>query len=166
MKINSSFRRIIAIDPGFDRLGVAILDKEGQKETLIFSDCIISSRAESLSERIFFIGEQIEKIIKKHKPSEFAIEKLFFTTNQKTVMTVAEVRGVCLYMAKKYKLSVFEYSPPEIKVAITGYGRASKDDVSMMVFKIIKMDNEKKFLDDEIDAIAIGLTHSAIVKRI
>lgn len=164
MIINNKPVRILAIDPGFDRLGVAILDKIKSKEELIYSTCIITSKKESFENRLLFIGNSVEEIIRKYLPNHLAIEKLFFTTNQTTAMNVAEVRGVCLFFAKKMGLSIFEYSPPQIKVAVTGYGRSGKDDIANMVYKIIKISNKEKLLDDEIDAIAIGLTHSASVK--
>lgn len=153
--------RIIGIDPGFDRLGVSILDKEGQKETLIHSTCIITSRKDSFEKRLLVIGESLEKVLKTYKPNELAIETLFFTNNQKTIITVAEVRGICIYLSHKYNARVYEYSPPQIKLAITGYGKATKEDIAIMVPKILKQPLLINTLDDEIDAIAIALTHSA-----
>ena len=164
MIINNKPVRILAIDPGFDRMGVAILDKIKGKETLVYSTCITTSKKESFESRLFFAGNTLEEIIIKYSPNHLAIEKLFFTANQRTAMNVAEVRGVCLFFAKKYKLSIFEYTPPQIKIAVTGYGKSNKSDISNMVYKIIKIPNKEKLLDDEIDAIAIGLTHSASVK--
>lgn len=153
--------RILGIDPGFDRLGVAILDKEGQKEKLIFSTCITSSRKDSFEDRLLQIGQEFEKIITMYHPHELAIETLFFTKNQKTIITVAEVRGVIIYLANKHGVSLFEYSPPQIKSAIAGHGGASKEDIALMVPKILKQPLLIESLDDEIDAIAIALTHSA-----
>ena len=153
--------RILGIDPGFDRLGVCILDKHEDKEELVFSACIVTSRKDSFEQRLSFIGKDLETIIKKHKPTELAIETIFFTTNQKTIITVAEVRGVCIYLSFIHGLSVHEYSPPQIKVAITGYGRATKEDIATMVPKIIGKQANIGLLDDEMDSIAIALTHSA-----
>lgn len=153
--------RILGVDPGFDRLGVCILDKVSGKETLIFSTCIHTSRKDSFEKRLHSLGQALEKIIKKYTPDELAIETLFFTTNQKTVIAVAEVRGVCLYLAYSYKLTVHEYSPPQVKVAVTGYGKASKEDLATMVPKIIGKQGTSGLIDDEMDAIAIALTHSA-----
>lgn len=161
--------RIMGIDPGFDRLGVCIVDKEGNKETLVHSECITTSKEKSFEERLALLGKSLEHIITSYKPHEVAIETIFITKNQKTVIQVAEVRGVCIYLSKLHTVSLFEYSPPQIKTAITGYGRASKEDVALMVPKIIKMKNlgeNKKLLDDEVDAIAIALTHSAHRKMI
>jgi crossover junction endodeoxyribonuclease RuvC len=157
----SSSVRIIGIDPGFDRLGICILDKEGSKETLIFSTCVTTSKKESFEKRLVAIGVTLEEIILKYKPDELAIETLFFTNNQKTIITVAEVRGICIYLAHKHGAALFEYSPPQIKLAIAGHGKASKEDIAIMVPKILKQPLLINTLDDEIDAIAIALTHSA-----
>lgn len=153
--------RILGIDPGFDRLGVCILDKEGSKEKLVFSTCIVTNKKESFERRLIALGDELEKIILLYKPDELAIETLFFTTNQKTIITVAEVRGICIYLAYKNKAALFEYSPPQIKLAIAGHGKATKEDIAIMVPKILKLPPLIKKLDDEIDAIAIALTHSA-----
>jgi crossover junction endodeoxyribonuclease RuvC len=153
--------RIIGIDPGFDRLGICILDKYPNKEELIHSQCITTSKKETFEVRLAEIGEELTKILKKYKPDELAIETLFFTTNQKTIITVAEVRGICIYLSHINDVKISEYSPPQIKLAVTGYGKATKDDIALMVPKILKIDLKKTILDDEIDAIAIALTHSA-----
>jgi len=153
--------RILGIDPGFDRLGICILDKETTKEKLVRSLCIETNKKTSFEERISHIGSELEKLLEKYKPKELAIETIFFTKNQKTVIHVAEVRGICLYLCHKHGLSIHEYSPPQIKVAVTGYGRAVKSDIAAMVPKILGIPMSSKLLDDEIDAIAIALTHSA-----
>ncbi len=157
--------RIIGIDPGFDRLGIAIIDKEGTQETLVYSTCIITTRTNSFEERLLHIGKELTSILKKYQPHDIAIETLFFTKNQKTVITVAEVRGLCIYLAHIHQAKLHEYSPPQIKLAITGNGRASKEDVALMVERILKQKIVSKTLDDEIDAIAIALTHSANKKN-
>lgn len=153
--------RILGIDPGFDRLGICILDKEKNKETLIYSSCIMTSKKDSFEKRLGDIGTALEKIFKKYKPNELAIETIFFTKNQKTVINVAEVRGVCLYLSHIHKLSIHEYSPPEIKLSVAGAGNATKTDIAHMVPKILKKQIKADLLDDELDAIAIALCHSA-----
>jgi len=155
---------ILGIDPGFDRFGVSVLKKENNKESLIFSDCLITNKKESFDTRLFQIGNDLEKIIKKYKPNHLSIEKLFLSSNKTTAMRVSEIRGICIYLAKKYNIDIFEYSPPEIKLAITGYGKASKEDISHMVALILKLDKKDKKIDDEYDAIAIALTHSGTLK--
>ncbi len=150
--------KILAIDPGFERVGIAVIERKTKgKDSIAYSACFKTSAKIPFHERLTAIGAEIEKVIKKHKPVALAIEKLYFTTNQKTVMGVAEARGVIIYSASRRGLQIFEYTPPQIKVAVTGYGKADKNMVMGMIPKLIKMDN-KSTSDDELDAIAIGLT--------
>ena len=157
--------KILGIDPGFERLGVAVLEsnKGNKKEQVLFSECFKTSPKLEFSERLFLIGEEVKKIIKKYKPEVLSIETLFLTTNQKTVMQVAEVRGVIIYECIKAKMKIFEASPPQIKIATTGYGKANKEQVMKMVKVLVDIDNTKKS-DDELDSIAIALTASACLK--
>jgi crossover junction endodeoxyribonuclease RuvC len=155
--------RILGIDPGFERLGIAILEKTGNKEQLLFSECFKTSSKLGFSERLEFIGEEIRKILKRYKPEILAIETLFLNTNQKTAMRVAEARGVVLYECRKAGLKTFEASPPQIKTAVTGYGRASKEQIIKMVRILIKL-AKAKTSDDELDAIAVALTALAWMK--
>ena len=147
---------ILGIDPGFERMGCAILEKSPGGEKLIYSDCLVSSRGDAHEKRLLVLAEGLKKIIKKFKPDAMAIEKLFFTANQKTALKVAEARGVALLLAAENNLKVFEFTPLEVKMAMTGYGRAEKDQVRKMAQVMLKMSESKK-LDDEIDAIAIAL---------
>lgn len=153
---------LLSIDPGFERLGLAIIEKEGRgKETLIYSECFKTSAKLPHYERLRLIGNKIKDVIEEYKPTELATEKLFFNSNQKTVIPVAEARGVILFIAGTHNLPVFEYSPPEIKVAVTGHGRSDKQQIMEMVPRLISL-NKPIASDDEFDAIAIGLTHYAI----
>ncbi len=157
--------KIISIDPGYERLGVAILEKEkNQKEKLLFSECFKTSSKLPHHERLALIGNRIKEVIKKWKPEALATEKLFFSTNQKTALLVAEARGVILYTGSSLGLKVFEYAPIEVKTAITGYGRSEKRQMIDMVKKLIVVDKATNS-DDEFDAIAIGLTHFAIYRQ-
>ncbi|MDD3940053.1 MAG: crossover junction endodeoxyribonuclease RuvC [Candidatus Pacebacteria bacterium] len=159
-------KRILGIDPGYDRLGLAILEKKSNTEyEVIYSDCLESDRKKEISERIFIFGKELKKIIEKYKPSELAIEKLFFTNNQKTVMGVSEARGAIIFLAQVLGLKIFEYTPLQIKIAMTGYGKADKNQVYFMLQKILKIKvNKAKKLDDEYDAIAVAYTHGISVK--
>ena len=151
--------RIIAIDPGFERLGIAIIERatRGSKEELIFSECFKTSLKLPIPERLHLVGGEVRKIISEYKPQVLAIETIFLTSNQKTVIAVAEARGIIIYEAARAGLPVFEYSPLQIKQAITGYGRAGKDAVSKMIKTLMPVSREIKS-DDAIDAIAVGLT--------
>ena len=156
--------KILAIDPGFERIGIAVIEKTLKaKHLLIYSNCFKTSSKIPFHARLTLIGNEVEKVIKKYKPEALAIEKLYFTTNQKTVMGVSEARGVIIYSCSKNGLSIFEYTPPQIKVAVTGYGKASKDMVMSMVPKLIDIKKDINS-DDELDAIAIGITALACEK--
>ncbi|MFA6533157.1 MAG: crossover junction endodeoxyribonuclease RuvC [Patescibacteria group bacterium] len=151
--------KILGIDPGYERLGIAVLEKNknDKREKVIFSECFKTSAKLEFSERLNLIGEEVKKIIKKYKPEVLAIETLFLNTNQKTVMRVAEARGVVIYEAAQAGLEIFEASPPQIKIATTGYGKSDKAQIIKMVKILVKIDNSKTS-DDELDAIAIALT--------
>ncbi|MEK7128314.1 MAG: crossover junction endodeoxyribonuclease RuvC [Patescibacteria group bacterium] len=149
--------RILGIDPGFERLGIAVLEKNTGKECVIFSECFKTSAKLEFPERLKLIGDEVRKIIEKYKPEVLAIETLFLNTNQKTVMRVAEARGVVIYEATQAGLKIFEASPPQIKMATTGYGRSDKTQINKMVKMLVDLDKNKTS-DDELDAIAIALT--------
>lgn len=169
--------RVLAIDPGYEKIGIAVLEKtdgkpayapQGRgygevKETLLFSECFKTSRKLLPHERLFALGKEIEKVIKKYKPEVLAIEKLYFADNQKTAMLVSEARGVIIYEASRASLTVREFTPLQAKVAVTGYGRGTKDQMKFMVEKLISVEKEIKE-DDECDAIALGLTYFAMEK--
>lgn len=153
---------LLSIDPGFERLGLAIIEKEGRnKETLLYSECFKTPAKLPHHERLQLIGNKIKDVIEEYKPTELATEKLFFTSNQKTVIPVAEARGVILYIASLYTIDVSEYSPPQIKVAVTGHGHSDKKQIMSMVPRLITLIKPIRS-DDEFDAIAIGLTHCAM----
>ncbi|MFA5792033.1 MAG: crossover junction endodeoxyribonuclease RuvC [Candidatus Paceibacterota bacterium] len=163
--------RILGIDPGYERLGIAVLapvshERRGGKNynhEVIFSECFKTSAKLRFEERLKLIGEEVRKIIKKYKVEVLAIETLFLNTNHKTVMHVAEARGVVIYEAVCAGMEVFEASPPQIKIATTGYGRANKDQIMKMVRVLVDI-NKNKTSDDELDAIAIALTAFAHLK--
>ncbi len=153
---------ILGIDPGFERLGIAVIekDKTKRKEVVLFSECFKTSSRLEFPDRLVLIGEEVQKIIKKFKPHVLAIETLFLTNNQKTVMHVAEARGVVIYEAKNAGLEIFETSPPQIKMSIAGHGKADKKQIMKMEWRLGDIDSSVKY-DDELDAIAIALTCSA-----
>jgi crossover junction endodeoxyribonuclease RuvC len=157
--------KILGIDPGFERLGIAILEKNkgDKKERVIHSECFRTSAKLSFPDRLGLIGAEVRKIIKKYKPEVLAIETLFLTTNQKTVMRVAEARGVVLYEAQTEGLKIFEVSPLQVKIATTGYGRADKEQILKMIRILVEIEDSKTS-DDELDAIAIALTAFAHIR--
>jgi crossover junction endodeoxyribonuclease RuvC len=153
--------RILGIDPGYGRMGIAVLEKSFKgKEKLLHSDCIETSSKDDIYSRFKIIGQEIAKVIEKFKPQEMALESLFIAKNQKTAMRVAEVRGIILYEALKKDLEIYEYTPLEIKSSLTGDGTSDKTRIIKMIHLLIELPT-KISLDDEYDAIAVALTHSA-----
>jgi crossover junction endodeoxyribonuclease RuvC len=150
--------RLIAIDPGYERLGVAVIEKAARgKETLVYSTCFQTDKALPHAERLRLVGDELERVITEYAPEALCLETLFFSKNQTTAIKVAEVRGVILFLAARHGLPVYEYNPMEIKTAVTGYGKSDKTAVTAMVPKLVKIDKQIRF-DDEYDAIAVGLT--------
>jgi crossover junction endodeoxyribonuclease RuvC len=147
--------KIIGADPGYDRLGVAVLES-GRQPQVIYSTCLQTPKGE-FAPRLVKLGEEFQKILTAHQPDYLAIEKLFFMSNQKTAGRVSEVRGLIIYLAAKAGLKVAECAPTEIKLSITGYGRADKKQVAAMLEKLVKLPARRRH-DDEYDAIAVALT--------
>ena len=149
--------KVLAVDPGYDRLGVAVLEHDSGKEKLLYSGCVETDKKAELSDRLHELGSVFSKLLSQHNPDCIAIETLFFNKNQKTAIGVAQARGIIMYLAKEAGCVVKEFGPQEIKVAVTGYGKSDKGAVIDMVQRLIKNAPEKA-LDDEYDAIAVGIT--------
>jgi crossover junction endodeoxyribonuclease RuvC len=149
--------RVLAIDPGFDRCGVAVLEYRDGKEVLVFSTCIMTDKTAPFPQRIATIGHELEAIITTHQPTTLGIETLFFNKNITTGIGVAQARGVVLYIAEQHGLTIYEHGPQEVKVAVTGYGSSDKAAVYAMIQRLVA-NIPKKAKDDEYDAIAVGIT--------
>lgn len=149
--------RVLAFDPGYDRLGVAVLEQTGQQIELLYSACITTNKTAPLPERLLTLGEQTSLLLTSYTPDQVAIETLFFNTNQKTALGVAQARGIILYLSKQAGVSIVEFGPQEVKVAVTGYGKSDKTAVIAMVQRLVK-NAPKSAHDDEFDAIAVGIT--------
>lgn len=149
--------KILGIDPGYERLGVAIIETtKARRETIIFSTCLTTPRTLTFEERLIMLAEQFEQIVERYRPEILAMEKIFFANNQKTALAVAEVRGVITYLACKRRLRVINLTPLQVKNSVTGYGQASKDQVKNMVERLLALKPGGR-QDDEIDALAIAL---------
>ncbi len=144
------------IDPGYDRLGVAIF-KKGE---LILSTCLTSNPKDDFPTRLLTIGTELNKVFKDQAVDSVAVEELFFSKNQTTALKVAEVRGLIMYLAGTAGAKVYQYSPQAIKLSVAGYGNAPKEQVTLMTKHLVKLETTPKY-DDEYDAIAVGLTHLA-----
>ena len=152
--------KVFAIDPGFGRCGVAILEKESGREKLLYSACIETSGTAPFPMRLASVADECARLIKKHKPDAIAMERLFITKNQKTGMQVSEVRGALIYIAESAGIPTHEYTPGQVKSAAGGYGSADKRAVASLVRALLKIEKEITH-DDEYDAIAVGITHLA-----
>lgn len=149
--------KVLAVDPGYERLGVAVIEKQDGKEVLLFSDCIETSKEDHLTDRLHQLGEAFQILLREHTPDAVGVETLFFNKNVKTAIGVAQARGIILYLAKSAGCTVYEFGPQEIKIAVTGYGKSDKNAVIDMVKRLVRNVPEKA-LDDEYDAIAVGVT--------
>jgi crossover junction endodeoxyribonuclease RuvC len=160
--------RIIAIDPGYDRCGVAVLEKiPKQKERVVFSTCIQTSKNDEFIVRLHTVADLVRGIVEDYAPQHMVLEKLFFNTNQKTAINVAKVCGSLTEVGIHAGCELFEYTPLQVKSAVGGSGRALKSDVTRMIPLLVSLPPlppKAKRLDDEFDAIAIGLTHLASYK--
>lgn len=170
---------ILGIDPGYDRMGWGIINSEGSSFQYVAAGCVQTSSKNQMFTRYQQVQKELEDIIDKYQPSELAIESLFFFKNKKTALKVSESRGIIIGKCLDYQLSVHEYTPLQIKQAVTGYGRADKQSVEKMVRLQLNVNTSKnntshatnrnlesdeqttkiKLIDDAIDALAVAMTH-------
>ena len=155
--------RILGIDPGFAITGYSVIDYIGNKFKLLTSGAVLTNAGESFPLRLEKIYRDLTDIIKEYKPDAMSIEELFFNNNAKTAINVAQARGVILMTARINALDIFEYTPLQIKQAVTGYGRADKIQVQKMVKTILKVDTLPK-LDDITDSMAMAICHAHSAK--
>lgn len=148
--------RVLATDPGYDRLGIAIVEGDPSKPTLVWSDCVLPDKG-AKEKRLARVLSVVQEAIKRYSPDAVALETLFFSKNVKTALGVAEARGAILSAAGSAALPVIECSPQQVKLAVTGSGNADKKAVMRMVPKLISIPEKKGRLDDEYDAIALGI---------
>ncbi len=149
---------ILGIDPGLAIVGYGVLEyRNGRFRTLAMGS-IETPAGIDVEDRLKMIYDDMSEIIKTYRPDEIAIEELFFNTNQKTAIAVAEARGVILLAAKQHDLKIAEYTPLQVKQAVVGYGRAEKGQVMTLVKTMLKLGPELK-LDDTADALAIAICH-------
>ena len=150
--------RILGIDPGIGRMGWGIVDENGSKVKVVAYDCLETSKDLSTPERLQLVYETVKKLFETYHPDALSIEELFFNTNVTTAMTVGQARGVVLLAAAQADVSIGVYTPLQVKVALTGYGRAEKSQIGQMVKTVLGLEKIPK-PDDTADALAIALTH-------
>lgn len=156
--------KILGIDPGIGRCGWGIIRNEKGEMRNEKYGCIETSLNLPLERRLESLFDQITRIMNDEKPDAFAIEDLFFNTNAKTAMIVGQARGVILLAAVQKKLPIGIYTPLQVKIAVTGYGRAEKNQIGQMVKTLLKLDKLPK-LDDTTDALAVAITHAFSAKQ-
>ncbi|HSA83435.1 MAG TPA: crossover junction endodeoxyribonuclease RuvC [Patescibacteria group bacterium] len=151
--------RILGIDPGIGRTGWGIITNEKGKMVVGKYGCVETPSTMPMEKRLQVLYEEISRIITEEKPNALGIEDLFFNTNAKTALVVGQARGVILLLASQHNLSLGVYTPLQVKIAVTGYGRAEKGQVGQMVKTILKLPSIPK-PDDTADALAIAITHA------
>lgn len=150
--------RILGIDPGTAIVGFSILDFENNRFKLIDYGCIYTDKEMLMEDRLCKIYSELSDIIKKYEPDEMAIEELFYFKNNKTVISVGQARGVIVLCGRQNNLKINNYTPLQVKTGITGYGKAEKKQIQLMVQRILGLSEIPK-PDDAADAIAIAITH-------
>ena len=146
---------ILGIDPGLSQTGYAILNTRDKNIDSAVFGCITTSPKLSLENRLSKIYQDLKKIIKKHRPDKIAIEQLFFCKNVKTALKVGQSRGVIYLLAAQGKIPIYEITPLQVKQAVTGYGRAEKKQVQVMMKMILNLKHLPE-PDDAADALAIA----------
>lgn len=155
--------RILGIDPGTGILGFGVIEAEKGKAQLVDAGVIRTPVKEDDAVRLLTIYEELTDIISHNKPDAMSVEKLFFARNVTTAMTVAQARGVVLLTGMQNRVPIYEYTPLQIKQALTGYGRAEKKQIQEMVRVILNLKAIPK-PDDAADALAAAITHSMTVR--
>ena len=151
--------RILGIDPGYAIVGWGIIDSERGSLRPVAYGAITTPAHTKLEERLLMIRNDLRAVIEKYSPDEMAIEELFFNTNGKTAIVVAEARGIILLAARLAGVKIAEYTPLQVKQAVVGYGRAEKKQVITMVTSLLKLPAPPK-PDDTADALAIAVCHA------
>lgn len=147
--------RVLGVDPGFDRLGLAVIEGDPSKPTHVWSECILPAKGRAEA-RLAAVYEAVSSAIIQYQPDKLSLETLFFSTNKKTALAVAESRGVILAAAGAHHVSVSEHSPGQVKLAVTGHGAADKNAIARMIPNLLTLPPKKR-VDDELDAIAVAI---------
>ena len=157
--------RILGIDPGYGIVGYGVIDYDNYTQKVVDYGTISTPKEETLPNRLFIIYKMLNRIIDTYKPDVVAVEELFYFKNQKTIIPVAEARGVIILTCKLLNIDIYEYTPLQIKQALTGIGRAEKAQVQFMVKTLLNLEKIPK-PDDAADALAVAICHSQINPRI
>ena len=151
--------RILGIDPGYATIGFGMVESSGAQVRMVTYGAITTPAGLPLSRRLYQIGSDMEELIGKLRPDVISIEELFFNTNITTGIAVAHGRGVILYAAEKCGIPLYEYTPGQVKLAVTGYGKAEKRQVMDMTRRLLKLRAVPR-PDDAADALALAICHA------
>lgn len=153
---------ILGIDPGTAIMGYGVLESEGGRLRVLGHGCVFTDKQLEMPERLDIIGRELEKLIQQYRPEAISIEELFYFKNKTTIITVAQARGVIVVTGKRCGVELHEYTPLQVKQAVTGYGRADKKQVQQMVKSILGLKEIPK-PDDAADALAIAICCSSSI---
>ncbi|MBQ3463028.1 MAG: crossover junction endodeoxyribonuclease RuvC [Clostridia bacterium] len=150
---------ILGIDPGYAIVGWGVIEFQNNTHTPVAFGAITTEAHTDFNERLKIIYDDVCEIIERAKPDAMSIEKLYFTTNTTTAIAVAQARGVILLAAQQHNVKIYEYTPLQVKTAVTGYGKAKKPQVMEMTRRLLHLKEVPK-PDDTADALAIAITHT------
>ncbi len=150
---------VLGIDPGYAIVGFGAIRFSNSVCRPVGFGAITTEASADFNTRLEVIYDEMRRIIEKYEPEVMAIEKLYFQNNQKTAILVAQARGVILLAARKFKIPTFEYTPLQVKTAVTGYGRAQKQQVMEMTRRLLNL-AEVPTPDDTADALAVAICHT------
>ncbi len=150
--------RVLGIDPGTAIVGYGIIDYEKGKFQIVDYGCIYTAKDLPMEDRLVKIHEELSALIEKYRPEEMAVEELFYFKNNKTVISVGQARGVIVLTGRLHGLQMHAYTPLQVKMGITGYGRAEKKQIQQMVQRFLGLKELPK-PDDAADALAIAINH-------
>lgn len=156
--------RILGIDPGYAIVGYGVVDCQSGKFALVDCGAVTTGADMPFHKRLKTVFDDMSEVIRTYKPDEVSVEKLFFNSNQKTAIDVAQARGVTLLPAINAEIPIFEYTPLQVKSSIVGYGRAEKHQVQEMVRNMLHLKAIIK-PDDTADAVALAITHGLSLGR-
>ena len=150
---------ILGVDPGYGILGYGVVSKSGNRIEYVDHGFIDTPKDAPFSERLLLLAERLAKILEEYRPDTGAVEKLYFLKNVTNALEVAHARGIVLVEFARKNIPVYEYSPQQVKISVTGYGRATKRQVQEMVKKLLKLESAPK-PDDSADALAVAWCHA------
>jgi len=153
--------RILGIDPGTAITGFGVIDYDGGSFKFVDAGVIRTPKEQPMNERLSTVYDEMHELLKEFKPDVMSIELLFFARNVTTAMTVGQSRGIVMLAATQAGVPIYEYTPMQVKQAVTGYGKADKKQIQEMVKNLLKLDQIPK-PDDAADGLAIAITHAGI----